>query len=424
MVQEIEDNLRDLFARDEDLRNDLAYICDLFSDSTDGDESAPLDAPPLDSRPLTEPSSSSSSSTSSRTRFPQQNESRNRQRAEMKRLRRDVEQLSETLTSMHHAKATRVVPSGWEQVARDEIASKNSAIHEHRQLRAQVDQNATFLDEMMHVLRKKPRLGTSSDMDSEAWREFKLAAQASLRVAAIHAIADREYGRMQSALVRAGLLGRVDDVIRTTPRIQPDNTIVVEYATHLTLPAPCHVVAAAIWRVFRGDYRSPSLPAGAEETWERIDDDTACSAFVQVDEHGHAAHSNFVAKHYVDPSAAREVVVWRSVLDDELVPRMTQGTVHDEWGCIAVVRRDDTSCYVKSLMHIGVGNQLSAELIQASERTDNCRTVQDMLEFPLESDAIPFAVKAFIRRGKEVEDALKCAVEDAIAEFERQMSCP
>ncbi|CAK4670301.1 hypothetical protein LEN26_001464 [Aphanomyces euteiches] len=395
---EMEQELRLLFATDEQLRKDLVAVYELFSDTSSED----------DPRPETEMS------------LPQRqvNQSRERQKREIKRLRHEVDALSADIASRHQARTTRVM-SEWEQVARDELQAANDARREQQELLGQVQDNATFIDDMVQVLRKKPRL-IATDVQSDAWRQCKLAAQASLRVAAIHAIADREYSRMQSAFVRAGILDRWEDLVRTTPIVQPvSQKLLLEYATVLTLPAPFNWVGPAVWKVFRGDY-DKALRANAQEIWERLDEHTAYSAFQAV-EGDASAHSNFVAKHYAEPT--REVVVWRSVLQDELMPRMATGTVHDEWGSLVVLKVDEHTCCIKSLMYIAAGEAIPSERVQAPiEVTENCRDTLDMMQMPLvDKEEVPFALKTFYERGRELEIALKAAVEEVIAKYQTML---
>ncbi|KAH9067489.1 hypothetical protein Ae201684P_021646 [Aphanomyces euteiches] len=373
---EMEQELRLLFATDEQLRKDLVAVYELFSDTSSED----------DPRPETEMS------------LPQRqvNQSRERQKREIKRLRHEVDALSADIASRHQARTTRVIGQ------RRSKGTARTAWTSARQCNVHRRHGTSSPKE------------TATDVQSDAWRQCKLAAQASLRVAAIHAIADREYSRMQSAFVRAGILDRWEDLVRTTPIVQPvSQKLLLEYATVLTLPAPFNWVGPAVWKVFRGDY-DKALRANI---WERLDEHTAYSAFQAV-EGDASAHSNFVAKHYAEPT--REVVVWRSVLQDELMPRMATGTVHDD---LVVLKVDEHTCCIKSLMYIAAGEAIPSERVQAPiEVTENCRDTLDMMQMPLvDKEEVPFALKTFYERGRELEIALKAAVEEVIAEYQTML---
>ncbi|KAH9098995.1 hypothetical protein LEN26_016434 [Aphanomyces euteiches] len=68
------------------------------------------------------------------------------------------------------------------------------------QLRSDIEQNASFIDQTVRTLSKKPRL--ELDVSSEEWKTYTLVAQASLRTDAILAIADRQYSFLQTASSR------------------------------------------------------------------------------------------------------------------------------------------------------------------------------------------------------------------------------
>ncbi|KAF0684273.1 Aste57867_23737 [Aphanomyces stellatus] len=121
-----------------------------------------------------------------------------------------------------------------------------------------------------------------------------------------------------------------------------------ERVYHVTLAAPFRRVGAAAWAVFNGEYQMP-LPDGAGETFEALDGGAIYGALV-VTRGTVSAHSNFVFKSYVE--AERDVIVWRWVLDDALVPRMTQGKVQNEWGWLVVAPIAETSCRLTLLVHL------------------------------------------------------------------------
>ncbi|RHY96828.1 hypothetical protein DYB35_009580 [Aphanomyces astaci] len=168
----------------------------------------------------------------------------------------------------------------------------------------------------------------------ELWQG--LATQASLRVAAIHEIADRQYRRQQSAIVKAGLVDHsTDDIVRATPMPQADNSVLLEYVYHITLAAPYDRIGDAVWNVFK---HGPPLPDGATQSFEQVDEHTVYQAFrrtqanlVSGNPHEDTAHANIVWK-YIQEPPHHQVVVWRAVVDDALVTHMANGAVHDEWG--------------------------------------------------------------------------------------------
>ncbi|KAG9407485.1 hypothetical protein AC1031_002202 [Aphanomyces cochlioides] len=125
----------------------------------------------------------------------------------------------------------------------------------------------------------------------------KLAAQASLREAAIHAIADRQYHRMQSAMVKAGPV---------------------------------------------------DLPLHAVQDDAHIDSYTVYSTCMQ-ERNGMAWHSS---KYYIEPDG--EVIVSRTVLEDAALPHMTKGAIEDRcmWLVVKALPNEPDRCRFTLLQHL------------------------------------------------------------------------
>ncbi|KAF0684272.1 Aste57867_23736 [Aphanomyces stellatus] len=356
---------------------------------------------------------------------------RSKQQREIHALRHQVDLLKDQLIEAKRAAGNPAGMSAWEGAARDQLYARSKSLQENEELRAAVHDQATLIAHMTRLLRKKPRL--TLDIHSEAWRTYKLAAQASLRVAAVHAIADRQYSQLQTEFIKAGLYNRTDDVLRSQPLQGPDGRAMVDRAYHVKLAAPFRRVGSAAWTVFNGQYQMP-LPEGASETFEALDDRTIYRALTTT-RGTVSAHSNFVFKYYVEPE--REVFVWRSVLEDALVPRMTQGKVQDEWGWLVVAPEDDDmSCRLTLLVH----------LVPEPVREDRECTLEEMFATstriahkyafvhpadvpgmfpggPIREDAepreLPFAKQTFVEHGKRLETSLKHVINDVVDEFQR-----
>ncbi|KAH9154081.1 hypothetical protein AeRB84_003779 [Aphanomyces euteiches] len=147
-------DLHFLFATDDKLQEDLAYLCDLIAPT-----------PPSDGPPSVKPRT---------TQY-------KRQRAEILELRRQRKNVT--------------YPCGNEW-----LATKNLSRSTNTQLRSDIEQNASFIDQTVRTLSKKPRL--ELDVSSQEWKTYTLVVQASLRTDAIHAIADRQYSFLQTASSR------------------------------------------------------------------------------------------------------------------------------------------------------------------------------------------------------------------------------
>ncbi|CAK4095695.1 unnamed protein product [Aphanomyces euteiches] len=336
------DDLHLLIATDEQLQQELATVCELF----DSDDSLST-VTDTTRRPETTTTAQSTDDDNGATKRKKRKPTYIRQQEEIRQLRQQVDHLTALLrarqTTDERTPPSEILPS-WRKTAQSELAMKNKTLQENQHLRHAVGQHATFIEQMQQFFHKKPRLSSHIDLHSEEWQAYKLAAQASLRRAAIHAIADRQYHRMQSAMVQAGVFNCEKTLFTARAKRQPDQSYVVEIIHNIELDAPFRVVGAAAWRVFKGDFDF-DLPLGADQTFTRMDPNTVYATFVQETSDCMECHSNMIRKHYREREM--EVIVSRTVLDDAAVPYMTKGEIqkpiHVAEGAPAIKRCDSVS---------------------------------------------------------------------------------
>ncbi|RHY70025.1 hypothetical protein DYB34_002385, partial [Aphanomyces astaci] len=380
-----------------------------------------------------------------------------RQKDEILHLQAQVIELKAQLVksqSKHSLMSTSDSVSAWERAARRELAEKNKSLRENEQLQSAVTEQATFIKHMQNIFAKKPRLATMGGdaMSLDTWQEYKLAAQASLREAAIHAIADRQFTRQQNAFILAGLFERTDVLFHAGPRTLPDGSHVLEYIYHMTLPAPYGVVGNACWQVYNGE-RPPTMADNAERvcavrecmsfafaieignrmhTTEALDARTVYVKYTETLASGDVNHVNVIHKHYIEPD--RHVIVWRAVLEDALRPAMATGNVQNEWGWIVIapVPEDPTQCRLALLGQVphDVGSPVKVCPCAGEELMDNITSfVQNLslgdassLVLPSLDDQHADADVNFMNRGKRLELALQVSVKDAVATYRAQLA--
>ncbi|KAG9407520.1 hypothetical protein AC1031_002234 [Aphanomyces cochlioides] len=145
------------------------------------------------------------------------------------------------------------------------------------------------------------------------------------------------------------------------------------------------------------------------------------------------AYSNVVYKYYTEVD--REVIVWRSVLEDELMPHMREGTVQDKWGWLVVKpTRDPGMCLITFLFQTEQSplykdkqavfqeyvdaNNLIMEKYAFGKRPETPGTfpggtVNDNIEV-----AIPFTKRSLVGRDKYLELTLKRVIDEAVLDFQ------
>ncbi|KAG9407544.1 hypothetical protein AC1031_002256 [Aphanomyces cochlioides] len=330
------DDLHFLLATDDGLHGEFTALCDILQGDSPDDKASNVAS--QSHNVLQHESARRPTATTIVSRMKKQRTRPHfdfRKKQELIMLQREVEQLKRHL-AVSQARSKRPLDmSKWEKAAKSERIEKNRSIQENEELKEAVQQQATLIQQMEKLCNKKMRLTVD---DPEAWQNYRLAAQESLRVAAIHAIADRQYRRMQNVFIQAEIFGSTEDLFRTRITTQGPNCFIFELVNHVTLPAPFHIVSSAAWRVFGGPEDLVPTP-GTIETTDFVDPNTIYSRVTLSQPDGSTLHANNIRKHYLEED--REVIVARSVLEDALVPHMSKGAVENKciWSdCVGLTR--------------------------------------------------------------------------------------
>ncbi|OQR84697.1 hypothetical protein ACHHYP_13043 [Achlya hypogyna] len=240
----------------------------------------------------------------------------------------------------------------WERVAMAQKALKLKAQRENDELRGWVAEQAEYREYLEKTLLKQPR-GISMLMDKltdERWRSLALGPDGPARIAAIHAIADRQHDMVESEMVQKGLFSPAEDimVVRRAPKIGS-----VEGMRYTVLRANmAHIpdVAMEVLRhrqviLEREAATSGAGPVVAMVSVKQVhvvDPDTLYSREMLTHPNGKLkVTSSMIIKKYICKATGRVCIVWRSVLDDEGWPHATDSFVNDEYGWLHFEPKDN-----------------------------------------------------------------------------------
>ncbi|KAH9127612.1 hypothetical protein AeMF1_002102 [Aphanomyces euteiches] len=398
---DIMEDLGFLIATDEDLQADLAHVCDLLEET------------PSDRSALSCPASTETAvKTKKRQRV-------NHNKQEIRSLQKQVVALQEKLAHEKSRLKTTFSLSAWEQAARLEQVQAKRAIDENTELRAGIAEGTAFIQYMRSILQKKPRhLTMLSDPSSADWKEYKLAAQASLRVAAIHVIADRQYDRCMNVFIQAGVVGEKADVCRAEPVTLLNGQVVLEVVNHAVVPLPFRLAMDAVWKAFNGSTGPMLLDHASQETMEEIDSWTNYERFSQPQPNGTVAYTNTIRKRYLESD--RDVVVFRNVLEDAIVPHMTRGSVDNMLGWMASTPSEvdrERSCHLTSVIHMPLESMEDSIVDRLVSTLASFSFTAAPTTLPPPSN-VPH-MQAFFDRAKMYHNAMMEAMQDAIAAFQK-----
>ncbi|CAK4095570.1 unnamed protein product [Aphanomyces euteiches] len=337
----------------------------------------------------------------------QQPKGSGKEKQEIKRLRDEVKSLQAELKAhkLSRAMSTQGM-SFWEQITYSEHMEKQKSLAENEHLREAIEEHEGLIENMKSVLFKKPR--RLNHRDIQEWQEYKLDANESLRARAIHAIADRQFSRMQSAFLRAGVLGQTEDMFRAQTLPQKNGTTLFELVNHTTVKAPFRAIGAAIWQIF-GASKTPCLPNGMSEILETVDPCTVYGRVICT--RGGSMHwqSNCIRKYY--PRNDGYVFIGRAVLEDALNPTTSSDIVDDKWSWIQVVPIDHNRCQITLL--------LQAKLPMAADAVDFSR-----LQVFMGAPKHPFPhVQCAVDNARRVQKLLSLLLNDIVVENQRTTTC-
>ncbi|CAK4133219.1 unnamed protein product [Aphanomyces euteiches] len=252
-----------------------------------------------------------------------------------------------------HGKHELATPSKWERLAMIESVEKDKVLRENERLREQVFRQATFIEQMEKFCRKRPRL-QSNDIQSEEWQSYRLVAQKSLRVAAIHAIADRQLHRMQSTFIKTGIFDTSKYVLRINFVPQPGGSGLVEFVNNIVLAAPFDTIGAIAWGI-QGNETPVELPEGVSQQTQEMEIIDEKTIYIVNKDARNRSFSNTIRKRYVEPY--RHVIVQRTVQEDALMPQMNRGAVENKssWMEITPLPEDATKSRMAFVMYLEIG---------------------------------------------------------------------
>ncbi|KAH9067375.1 hypothetical protein Ae201684P_021534 [Aphanomyces euteiches] len=327
--------------------------------------------------------------------------------------------------------------STWEKAAHAQLYHKQKAIQENELLRETTRDNSLFIAKMKTFLHKKPR--SNAELSSEDWQEYKLAASASLRVAGIHAIADRQYTRLDTVLINAGVFGVKDSIACVRPKTNSDGKgLYVEQIYCVNLDAPRENIINAIWSFCKDCQLQCPLPSDAQQVIEIVDQNTLYEMYKERSPAGVFCHSNMIRKLYVEEH--RHIILSRTVLHDALSPHMVHGDVEDEssWcefpylhfssniGCSIVVEDDEPkrSLEVPSPMQFDddrIAEHLSKLVLKPIPQGQG-------LIFPevkgIDWNDFPTTMATFTQIGKRFEKHMIQVINQAVSNFQASQVSP
>ncbi|ETV97445.1 hypothetical protein H310_09376 [Aphanomyces invadans] len=246
------------------------------------------------------------------------NHSRKRQREELEYLRSKVDELEQHLRIVAQVKSMEIVnETPWQKMANQMRIAKQTALNENDKLRHELEEQIEFGKALQALMKKRPKLTVLPTLESEQWRVLKLVKEPMLRRRAVHEIYQQQYQLTDSAMVDGGLLDRIDELESYVPRLTKGNAdLVLQVAFCETKRYAFDVVSEMAWALLQSGCGAKLKPSF--EMLEKFDYN---SAYIRIekkwnDDMSHQA--NCLYKRFTEPD--RDVIVCRSVLEDELHP--------------------------------------------------------------------------------------------------------
>ncbi|RHZ13118.1 hypothetical protein DYB26_008255 [Aphanomyces astaci] len=321
--------------------------------------------------------------------------------ATLRRTFDDLTQQLQALTDFHSTTAPlKHAMAIWAAAARHERIEARRAMDENNALRTAVNDRAESIEHLRRIFLKKTNPFTVHfplcSHEKECFH-FHLPVDPVHRIAAIHAISDRQRRRHVQILIQAGILDQETDLYAATPITLADNRPGLQVINHVNLPIPHH-------------------------TLERIDDHTIYERFNQLQSLDERLVSNTIRKLFRGPD--KDVVICRTVLHDAAYPvdTATLSLVDDMAGCVFQVPLEAHGASMSTPpTHYDMEEIISVlhtmsfvSSAQPTPRTTMHIQHAQTLDLTAISTPVP-SMGTFLPRGKDFELAIKASLNAAIA---------
>ncbi|KAF0689726.1 Aste57867_18837 [Aphanomyces stellatus] len=279
---------------------------------------------------------------------------RARQKDELNLLRDVVTKMEGQLDMLKKVKAIEGEHgSQWEQLARSQYLERQKANQENQKLKRALEDQIKFAQALETLVRKKPKLTSATDFENEEWKLSKLGLTLEGRRYSMRCIMERQYEALNGVLVRNGLYDATSELKQVKMSYQ-DHTgsMSFDMVRAIKMPFPFRLYAEAAWAFLA------ATESGGEcaDALDVVDPNTRYISR-KVCKSGEGGCPFFgksratiicspLCQRYVEES--RVVILWKSILEDELHPRDPSVLVSNQNGWMVIEADGDGSCHVKS----------------------------------------------------------------------------
>ncbi|OQS04548.1 hypothetical protein THRCLA_20859 [Thraustotheca clavata] len=226
---------------------------------------------------------------------------------------RDLRQQVKDLQMKHDKFLTMTAFDGkWKKIAKLEKKRWLNAVNENNRLKQLIKDQLCFANIISAS-------GTSLSFKmKEEWQCLKLAADPKIRIAAIHAIADREYKVMESVFINLGIIDEDHVCERVLENPMHSGGINIHLGASQRVAAPFSIVVNAMWDLICTTPRPKMTFPYQYGLIEVIDESTLYLNWT----YKHLVcdfQFRLVVKRYFEPNK-RFVIVTRTILEDEVIP--------------------------------------------------------------------------------------------------------
>ncbi|OQR91931.1 hypothetical protein THRCLA_22425, partial [Thraustotheca clavata] len=251
-----------------------------------------------------------------------------KQRNELNYLKSKVGELQMNLNNLTQAKALQDIlhpPSKWEKLAKNERRRQQEALLENTRLKEALEEQVQFAECLVNIVQKKPRLALNNSEANDQWKLLKLVADPAAREAAYHAIVDREYAKLNSAFVEAGLIETTWEGRKHIPVLH-HGILEVQTLIRWKFPVLANIVADAVWEVARGALQV------MQQAYTMMVEVEPSLTYITGKRESFVGNiqRRVIAKRYYEADPPRWIMITRSIYDDELYPLLPDYSIANE----------------------------------------------------------------------------------------------
>ncbi|OQR93887.1 hypothetical protein ACHHYP_02133 [Achlya hypogyna] len=252
-------------------------------------------------------------------------------KSEIDYLHAKQDELVTQLADLRAQRATVPAQAFWQRRAHDQALAAQRALRENEALKAALEGQLDLLHTLEGVITKRPRLASFATRDNGLWKQAILGVND--REARLEALMEHQRDKLETEWVRNGVYEALDAnrVVQGSDIKGDAGGLLLEFIRCNPCPLDFTTMANVLWNhLTEVETFHPDL------IYSRLDSVLPVPSRPTLE-------SRLVSRRWRHDD--RIVIVWRSIVEDQLIPHAPGHLIENTWGWAVAYARSATECY-------------------------------------------------------------------------------